>query len=230
MDVKPEFSFFLEKEQKVKNMKQNQKAVLAICLAGGFLCSLSAVASVINPAFEPPTGGPNNPVWGANDPVNLGLVFTPVANITVNALGFYDTLGATGGETVAIYNSSGAAITSVNVSLSDLVDSYYWANIAPITLFSGQQYTVDAFVGNNTWSWSAIPQVPVVSSSITYVEPTYLYGGAPGFPIYNYPPLSAYYGPNLSVVPEPTTLIAGALMLLPFGASTLRILRRNRAV
>jgi len=30
-------------------------------------------------------------------------------------------------------------------------------------------------------------------------------------------------------VPEPTTLIAGGLMLLPFGASTLRILRRNRA-
>ena len=31
------------------------------------------------------------------------------------------------------------------------------------------------------------------------------------------------------VVPEPTTMIAGALLLLPFGASTLRILRRNRA-
>lgn len=30
-------------------------------------------------------------------------------------------------------------------------------------------------------------------------------------------------------VPEPSTLIAGALMLLPFGASTLRILRRNHA-
>jgi hypothetical protein len=30
-------------------------------------------------------------------------------------------------------------------------------------------------------------------------------------------------------VPEPTTVIAGALLLLPFGASTLRILRRNRA-
>jgi len=29
-------------------------------------------------------------------------------------------------------------------------------------------------------------------------------------------------------VPEPTTLIAGALLLLPFGASTLRMLRRNR--
>lgn len=29
-------------------------------------------------------------------------------------------------------------------------------------------------------------------------------------------------------VPEPTTVLAGALLLLPFGASTLRILRRNR--
>lgn len=29
-------------------------------------------------------------------------------------------------------------------------------------------------------------------------------------------------------VPEPATMIAGALLLLPFGASTLRILRRNR--
>jgi hypothetical protein len=31
-----------------------------------------------------------------------------------------------------------------------------------------------------------------------------------------------------AVVPEPSTIIASALMLLPFGASTLRILRRNR--
>lgn len=31
-------------------------------------------------------------------------------------------------------------------------------------------------------------------------------------------------------VPEPTTMIAGALLLLPFGASTLRIVRKNRTV
>ena len=30
-------------------------------------------------------------------------------------------------------------------------------------------------------------------------------------------------------VPEPTTMVAGALLLLPFGASTLRIMRKNRA-
>ncbi len=31
------------------------------------------------------------------------------------------------------------------------------------------------------------------------------------------------------VVPEPATMLAGALLLLPFGASTLRILRKNRS-
>jgi hypothetical protein len=34
---------------------------------------------------------------------------------------------------------------------------------------------------------------------------------------------------NVTPVPEPTTMIAGALLLLPVGASTLRILRKNRA-
>jgi hypothetical protein len=34
---------------------------------------------------------------------------------------------------------------------------------------------------------------------------------------------------SITPVPEPTTMIAGALLLLPFGASTLRILRRRTA-
>jgi hypothetical protein len=29
-------------------------------------------------------------------------------------------------------------------------------------------------------------------------------------------------------VPEPSTYLAGALLLLPFGASAIRVLRRNR--
>jgi hypothetical protein len=35
-------------------------------------------------------------------------------------------------------------------------------------------------------------------------------------------------GLNVSAVPEPTTMIAGALLLLPFGVSTLRALRKHR--
>jgi len=34
--------------------------------------------------------------------------------------------------------------------------------------------------------------------------------------------------PMLGIVPEPSTVIAGALLLLPFGVSTLRILRKNK--
>ena len=33
--------------------------------------------------------------------------------------------------------------------------------------------------------------------------------------------------PNLTLVPEPPTMIAGVLLLLPFGASTLRLLRKS---
>ena len=33
---------------------------------------------------------------------------------------------------------------------------------------------------------------------------------------------------QLAIVPEPATVVAGALLLLPFGASAIRILRRNR--
>jgi hypothetical protein len=33
--------------------------------------------------------------------------------------------------------------------------------------------------------------------------------------------------PNVGVVPEPATVVAGALLLLPFGVSTLRIIRRK---
>jgi hypothetical protein len=39
---------------------------------------------------------------------------------------------------------------------------------------------------------------------------------------------SSYNQPQLAIVPEPTTMIAGALLLLPFGASTLRILRKRQ--
>jgi len=34
----------------------------------------------------------------------------------------------------------------------------------------------------------------------------------------------------LALVPEPTTMVAGALLLLPFAASTVRFIRKNRAV
>ena len=34
--------------------------------------------------------------------------------------------------------------------------------------------------------------------------------------------------PNVTAVPEPSTIVAGALLLLPFGISTFRILRKDK--
>lgn len=42
------------------------------------------------------------------------------------------------------------------------------------------------------------------------------------------PAAGPVYLDDVTVVPEPTTLLAGALLLLPFGASTLRLARRAR--
>ena len=40
---------------------------------------------------------------------------------------------------------------------------------------------------------------------------------------------SGFVGITATPVPEPTTMVAGALLLLPFGMSTLRILRKRQA-
>jgi hypothetical protein len=55
-----------------------------------------------------------------------------------------------------------------------------------------------------------------------------LYGAGQDF-AYNGVQASGNVTMTLAAVPEPTTMIAGALLLLPFGASTLRMLRRRTA-
>ena len=55
--------------------------------------------------------------------------------------------------------------------------------------------------------------------------------GMPGYfftGTFNYLNTSGSDTIDFTAVPEPTTMIAGALLLLPFGASTLRVLRKNR--
>ncbi len=66
-------------------------------------------------------------------------------------------------------------------------------------------------------------------------DQTGLYDGVSGDPLAG---PGAFYATRISsyqnwidgitAVPEPTTMIVGALLLLPFGASTLRMLRKNR--
>jgi hypothetical protein len=79
-------------------MKKNHALISGLLLQASLLVSHASIV----PAFQAPSVGPANNPWGPNDPVNLGMVFTPVANTSVDALGFYDALGVTTGETVTI--------------------------------------------------------------------------------------------------------------------------------
>jgi hypothetical protein len=62
-------------------------------------------------------------------------------------------------------------------------------------------------------------------------------GEAVNFPGYDYtwfaerqtPDVQSLVGP-WAPIPEPTTVLAGALLLLPFAASTIRFVRKNRSV
>jgi hypothetical protein len=84
---------------------------------------------------------------------------------------------------------------------------------------------------------NTIVKIITLPSSTGYVEYTYFAtvatAGSEQLTLSFNPgvPNKALYLDDISVtqlVPEPTTMIAGALLLLPFGASTLRVLRKRQ--
>jgi hypothetical protein len=153
-----------------------------------------------------------------NKVYNDGPGFNYGANYTISSF------LATGGAT--ILTGAGEGGHTINNTLIEL--------IGQVTLTHGQQFTVthdDGLtfkVGGNYLVNVPNPTAPV-TTTVTFngASGTYdfdlLYGevGGPGAVLQLDLPLTP--------VPEPTTVVAGALLLLPFGASVLRKMRRNRA-
>jgi hypothetical protein len=115
--------------------------------------------------------------------------------------GFYQVVYNSGPLQVGAVGVNTFAVTPFNLSSGDLIAHY------------GQGIPLDAS-----------------GLAITY----YPGGGAPyvgevipnvNMAVY---PGGRTYSIAVGVVPEPTTMVAGALLLLPFGMSTLQILRRSR--
>jgi|SRR5579863_629602 len=183
----------------------------------GALGAANAMADSI--AFAPPST-PSD-ASGADDPVNLGLVFTANTTFSVDALGFFDQSGLTSSEVVGLYNSSGTLLTSATVTLIDpLVGGYFFQSITPITLTAGNQYTVVAFVGPNDWSFGSTH--PTANADVTYNFHDYDYTSSLTFPTNTSSaaggPSGTYYGPNFEIASGTTTTPEpGALMLLATG-------------
>jgi hypothetical protein len=176
-------------------------------------------------AFAAPAGTTST---GAINPVNLGMVFNISSSLTIDELGIYDGNFLTTSEVVTIYNSSGTALASATVLLTDsATGGYLMHSITPMVLTAGQ-YTVSAFTGNNSWLSTAT--APTTGTGITFDNADYQYGSSPAFPTNTFLAATSYYGPNFDVVsassstPEPGTWI-----MIAAGLGWLMLSRAARA-
>jgi hypothetical protein len=97
-------------------------------------------------------------------------------------------------------------------------------------LTAGDTYAVVGYYADTTAVGYDAPTAGA-ASEINYLYYRYDHSAGLDIPtVADYP--TPVFGANFQFtpVPEPTTMIAGALLLLPFGASTLRMLRKNRTV
>jgi hypothetical protein len=229
---------------RVKNKKKNMRirtlkiAIMGAALAGAMSASASVVVNFDDLTLTQPYAGG---LWDVMPTTYGGLTWQSTGSlageapanweVTTMAAAFhsaYSTSLSAQSGTQAAYNG-GTAGFAQTLSVSDgsfqFNGAYFasWPNSSPsgatsievIGLLGGvQQWTLSEGVNSSTWAFldgtgtSAVNELEIVANSASpYLMDTLTY----------------------TPVPEPTTMVAGALLLLPFGASTLRILRRRTA-
>lgn len=109
-------------------------------------------------------------------------------------------------------------------------DEANWSDVLHFVVPDGSQATLTSYEGSDAADfWAEYTFEHPLSDTVAYIPET----GGP-YTIYTATNDSGGYityqidSVVESAVPEPTTMIAGALLLLPFGAGTLRILRKSR--
>lgn len=97
----------------------------------------------------------------------------------------------------------------------DSTGTVYFDNALIVTTYGVDVCGLNYYAGGTTYNLSTLLS-PNLGGNLDTVLP---YSG-----------VSTLVTLTITPVPEPTTMIAGALLLLPFGASTVRVLRKNRTV
>jgi hypothetical protein len=240
LDVEPEVGFCESQKQtrnKQKIMK-NYKTIIAL-VAVGLVCSAATSKAVLygvvlnnNSVFA---NVPNNPVStsGLGSPLvstfantsgsttQAGVLDSWVSSVMSNPYGagdltFIYKLTETGNADIATLALNGfSSLTQVTVNNLSLTGGAA-ALQANLTAGGTLNFTFSGITGNGNFS----DELVVYTSSKVW-------GQATANVIDNVTAGAADLAP-VAPVPEPTTAVAGALLLLPFGASTLRILRKNR--
>jgi len=165
----------------------------------------------------------------------LNLVSDPnFSGAETGSLSFTTTPWAGSASGVAINNSMPIAGSTQNAVLSS--GTFMFQNIAGITAATG--YTVNLWLADPTGtgtltvtlggSSATLLSIPMGSTYVDYnFTETPITTGGSLFLSFSGTPLDV--GQASVAVPEPTTMVAGALMLLPFAASTLRLRKKTSA-
>jgi hypothetical protein len=199
-------------------------------------------ALLVNGDFEVPIQQNNSsqflpvgtiiPGWTVigNGGVNVDQTFSPTPFWPGNLTQFMDLTGNTGGGGI----QSDPFATTVGQSYTVTFDAFNGSLVSPGTPWIGSAFSLQASGGvlvNYSGASDVLPGVPTVitysftadanTSTLTFMDTSLFDSNAGWIDNVNLTHV-------LTPVPEPTTMVAGALLLLPFGASTLRMLRRKQ--
>ena len=185
---------------------------------------------------------------GGSTSANAALTWTPPLELSSHdVVGAANELTGDGAGTLALEMAVGQQILDLGTSVSTTIGGRLY-NTGPTdysgTLTGGAKSDEALGLGANAynvpagWGWVVAKYDGPKAGYVLF----HLGGQAATLPEYSWsiwnavtgqgdPVQDSYQISNFSVynaVPEPTTMIAGALLLLPFGASTIRYFRKSR--
>jgi hypothetical protein len=249
LDVEPEVG-----SREGHNEKDVMKRTVSLIALVG-LCTGVASASLMNETVVVAQGGVpyggvtiSPPVTGSSTLNFVGSQFDPTLG-TLNSVSLVLTANLSDSTVGAIRMSAGSSYqidwtysgsltllsfpslsSAWNGSGATTVDPEppYSIEFVPLGLSDPTASTtlsssLSPFIGNSTFDLAAALST-TAGWQFTATEPTGEFGS---FNPYAGGTLQITY--DYTAVPEPTTMMAGALLLLPFGASTIRILRKKVA-
>jgi hypothetical protein len=233
LELEPEGAFREGQKQK-ENMKirKLQIAILAASLAG----AMSASATIYSDT-DFSSMGYYNGAYVAGSPGYAALAYTGDDDAVVGVkgpLGLLNSLSMsfvfsnpidTGNAPFAAFGISDNSTWVADNHRLDVI-SENGNQLIGTSLVHVWDWTLNGGAGGDVTGMSGVTLNSILATYGTWeIMRAYAYIGDTGGPSSGSVDINSI---TVSPVPEPTTMIAGALLLLPFGASTLRMLRKRQ--